>query len=74
MLFRSWLTLPKAIDATRLLPKAVEAGVAFVPGATFFTGERQANTARLSFTLCTPEQIDEGIRRLAVLIAREAKG
>ena len=25
-----WLPLPKAIDATRLLPKAVEAGVAFV--------------------------------------------
>jgi DNA-binding transcriptional MocR family regulator len=69
-----WLTLPESVDASRLFPKAIEAGVAFVPGATFFTGERQTNTARLSFTLCDPKQIEEGIARLGALIAREAKG
>lgn len=63
-----WLTLPEHIDASDLLPKAIEAGVAFVPGGSFFTGTRKANTARLSYTLADPKQIEDGIVRLARLI------
>jgi hypothetical protein len=68
-----WLTLPEAIDASELLRKAIDAGIAFVPGASFFTGARKANTARLSFTLCEPAKIAEGVARLGRLIAQEAR-
>jgi DNA-binding transcriptional MocR family regulator len=61
-----WLTLPESIDAALL---AIDAGIAFVPGGSFFTGARKPNTARLSFSLCDPVQIAEGVGRLGRLIA-----
>jgi hypothetical protein len=41
-----WARLPAGIDAVDLLPKAVERGVAFVPGAAFYAdGRRPAHHA-----------------------------
>ncbi len=63
-----WLTLPRDWDAKALLACSVaEARVAFVPGGAFFTGGEGANTARLSFSLASPETIAEGIARLGRL-------
>ena len=45
-----------------------EAGVAFVPGAAFFHDGRGRNTLRLSYSLATEAQIEDGIARLAQLI------
>jgi 2-aminoadipate transaminase len=68
-----WLTLPPHIDATALLPQAVEAGMAFVPGTTFFpssdTSGGHANTLRLSFVTATPAQIDTAVAALARIVA-----
>lgn len=66
-----WVTLPEGIDSEELLVKALEAGIAFVPGAAFFPDRRQRNTLRLSFSLGEIATIEEGIRRLARLIAVE---
>ena len=66
-----WVELPKALDATALLPRAVEAGVAFVPGASFFVSGAHAHTLRLSFVTVSPEKIEQGVRALAGVI-REA--
>ncbi len=60
-----WLTLPEGMDATALLPKAVAAGVAFVPGSTFFPEGGHGNTLRLSFVTVPPARIAEGIAALA---------
>src|SRR5919204_1040839 len=60
-----WLELPEEIDATQLLGRAGEAGVTFVPGSDFGGG---AATARLAYSFVTPEEIGEGVRRLAALI------
>ncbi len=60
-----WLELPAGIDAEALLPRAVERGVAFVPGAPFYAGPAQANTLRLSFVTVAPEAIERGVRALA---------
>ncbi|MDQ2928676.1 MAG: PLP-dependent aminotransferase family protein, partial [Pseudomonadota bacterium] len=60
-----WLELPAGIDAEALLPRAVERGVAFVPGAPFHAGPAQANTLRLSFVTVAPEAIERGVRALA---------
>ena len=60
-----WVELPPALDATALLPRAVDAGVAYVPGAAFFADKGQgANTLRLSFVTVPPERIAQGVAAL----------
>ncbi len=59
-----WVTLPDGLDATALLPRAVEAGVAYVPGATFFASGPQQHTLRLSFVTVAPDAIRDGVARL----------
>ena len=63
-----WLELPTGVDAEALLPRAVERGVAFVPGAPFFAGEAMKNTLRLSFVTVAPEAIERGVRALAAAL------
>lgn len=66
-----WLELPRGIDAAALLPAAVEAGVAFVPGATFFPAAAaggHAHTLRLSFVTVAPAGIEQGVATLARVI------
>ena len=66
----TWAELPKGIDTTALLPKAVEQHVAYVAGEGFFV-ERDGsgkNCMRLSFGSNPPEKIEEGIRRLGDLL------
>jgi 2-aminoadipate transaminase len=63
-----WLTLPAGTDATALLPKAVERGMAYVPGAAFYADQPQANTLRLSFVTVPPAQITRGIELLAATL------
>ena len=63
-----WVELPAQIDAIALLPKAVEAGVAYVPGAAFFSSAPRANTLRLSFVTVSPERITAGVAALAKVL------
>jgi 2-aminoadipate transaminase len=60
-----WVELPAGIDATALLPKAVELGMAYVPGAAFFAADPRPNTLRLSFVTAPPAQIERGVALLA---------
>lgn len=66
-----WLELPAGLDAGVLLPRAVERGVAYVPGAPFFAGAPRANTLRLSFVTVEPEVIGQAVQALAGVL-REA--
>lgn len=63
-----WVTLPKSIDAMKLLDQSLAARVAFVPGAPFYANEAASNTLRLSFVTVPPERIREGIAILGKLI------
>lgn len=63
--FFVWVTLPGHLDTRALLAEAVERGVTFVPGTDFFPDGRGANSMRLAFCYESPEQIAEGVRRLA---------
>jgi 2-aminoadipate transaminase len=65
--FFSWLTLP-GTDAVDLARRAVEQGVAVIPGTLFFPDGRGGDTLRLSFSLVDEERIDEGIERLGSLL------
>ena len=73
--FYSWVTLPEGLDARAMLPRAVAALVAYVPGTGFFIGdaEQEANrrSLRLSYCYPTPERIEEGVRRLGNVIDDE---
>ncbi len=69
-----WVTLPDGVDATALLPHAVDEGVAFVPGAAFYATDPSVNTMRLSFVTSTPEQIDRGVAAIARVLARGESG
>lgn len=67
-----WLRLPEGMDGKVLLEKALaEERVAFVPGEPFFAEVPAANAIRLSYSLPTDAQIEDGVKRLAGLIGRE---
>jgi len=63
-----WMRLPEGIDATDMLQDAIEHKVAYVPGASSYVDGGGQNTIRLSFSVVSPETIDEGIRRLASVV------
>jgi 2-aminoadipate transaminase len=67
-----WLQLPPALDAAALLPQAVKAGMAFVPGSAFYADRPQHNTLRLSFVTADRPAIDQAIPILAQLLKAQA--
>ena len=69
-----WARLPEGVDAVDLLPKAVDKGVAFVPGAAFYADQGDPRTMRLSFVTASEEQIRIGIQALADAIREAVKG
>jgi 2-aminoadipate transaminase len=64
-----WVELPEGLDAGALLPRAVEAGVAYVPGAPFYCCDPRPSTLRLSFVTVPPEQIERGVALLGRVLA-----
>ena len=63
-----WLVLREDLNAVALLPRAVEAGMADVPGAAFYAQSPRANTLRLSFVTAAPAQIEQGVAALASVL------
>ncbi len=63
--FFVWVTLPPGTDAADLLRAAREEGVDFLPGRSCFPDPADGTShLRLAFSLPTPDQIEEGIKRL----------
>lgn len=69
--FSVWLELPPGRSSDALLDAAVEAGVAFEPGAAFYPEEPRDDRLRLSFSNHPPEEIREGIARLGRVLAEQ---
>jgi 2-aminoadipate transaminase len=69
--FYVWVTLPEGFDAAAMLPRAVTARVAYVPGTAFYADGLGTRQLRLSYCFPTPERIAEGVRRLSGVIAGE---
>ena len=69
-----WVRLPAGMNAVELLPKAVDKGVAFVPGAAFYADHADPRTLRLSFVTASVEQIHIGVAALAQAIRESAQG
>jgi len=58
------LELAAGADAGSVLTQAIDAGVAYVPGQSFFVDGSGANTLRLAYSKETPEKIAEGVALL----------
>jgi 2-aminoadipate transaminase len=65
-----WVELPDGLDAVALLPEAVEAGVAYVPGSPFYCQTPRVNTLRLSFVTVAPPLIEQGVAALGRVLGR----
>ena len=63
-----WARLPKGMDAVELLPKAVEKGVAFVPGLAFYADAADPRSLRLSFVTPSVPEIERGVAALAAAV------
>ena len=69
--FYVWLQLPPGLNAKAMLPRAISARVAYVPGTGFFTGGAGGEFLRLSYCFPEPARIREGVRRLADVVSTE---
>jgi 2-aminoadipate transaminase len=63
-----WLTLPEGVDGDKLSRLAIDGGVTVLPGSKFFANPdvpHPRNHLRIAYSHATPDEVDDGIRRLA---------
>lgn len=68
-----WVRLPEPLDAERLLGKAEEAGVSYLPGRLFAVQRAEAGALRLSFAGLEPARIREGVEILGRIFRAELR-
>jgi 2-aminoadipate transaminase len=59
-----WVEFKGCEDSMKLFEKAIEKGVAFVPGSVFFADKRTSASARMNYTNATCHDIKRGVKRL----------
>jgi 2-aminoadipate transaminase len=69
--FYSWISLPEGIDSGAMLPRAIDALVAYVPGTGFYADGQGRSELRLSYCYPESERVREGVRRLAGVLREE---
>jgi 2-aminoadipate transaminase len=69
-----WAELAKGVNARALLDRSLGRDVAFVPGGSFFPNGGHENTMRLNYSNMPADRIEEGIRRLAAMLAEARSG
>jgi 2-aminoadipate transaminase len=60
-----WVTLNRPVEERMLYTEAVRSGVSFTPGGAVSVDRPQRTSFRLSFSLLEPEDLEEGVKRLA---------
>ncbi|HPS57843.1 MAG TPA: PLP-dependent aminotransferase family protein [Spirochaetota bacterium] len=63
-----WVTLGGITDTSLLLKKSLDKKVAFVPGEAFYPGYGGQSSLRLNFSYPDCNEIEAGIKRIAVVI------
>jgi 2-aminoadipate transaminase len=66
-----WATLPDGLDSKAMMPRAIAARVAYVPGTGFFADGTGRQHMRLNFSFSAPERLREGVRRLASVMEQD---
>lgn len=65
-----WVEMPTHIRTDELLKIAVEFGVAFVPGSSFYADHPQHNTLRMNYTFADQDTMARGMERLDRALAK----
>ena len=60
-----WVTLRRPVEERTLYSEAIRHGVSFTPGGAVTVERQQKTSLRLSFSLVEPEELEEGVKRLA---------
>jgi 2-aminoadipate transaminase len=63
-----WVKLPNGVSASELLPTALKAGIAYVPGKYFYSQVPDDSTLRVNFCNASEDNIIEGVKRLASVV------
>ncbi|GGK93335.1 aminotransferase-like domain-containing protein [Mangrovihabitans endophyticus] len=66
-----WATLPDGLDSKAMMPRAIAARVAYVPGTGFYADGSGTAHMRLNFSFSAPERLREGVRRLSGVMEQE---
>ena len=66
-----WVRLPEVIDTEEMFPRALEHNVAYIVGSAFYVDGSGKNTMRLSFSVNSEDEIEEGIKRLCQVVREE---
>ncbi|MCU7722092.1 PLP-dependent aminotransferase family protein [Actinoplanes sp. KI2] len=66
-----WATLPEGLDSKAMMPRAIAARVAYVPGTGFYADGTGTSNMRLNFSYASPDRLREGVRRLAGVMEQE---
>ena len=69
--FYVWVTLPPEIDTKAMVPKAIAAKVAYVPGTAFYADGFGSWSLRLSYCYPSPERITQGVMALSKVVEQE---
>lgn len=69
--FYLWVVINADINTTDMMPEALNKKVIYVPGEGFYLNNEGKNAMRLSFCNPAPEQIYEGIERLAEVVKEQ---
>ncbi len=69
----AWVTLPEGIDSETMFLDAIKHKVAYVHGKAFHVDGGGSQSLRLNFSYSTNEQIDEGMKRLGLVIQEKIK-
>lgn len=59
-----WINFKACDDSMKLFDRAIQEGVAFVPGSVFFADKRTSSYGRLNYTNSSLEQIEAGVKKL----------
>ncbi len=63
-----WATLPKPMNARDILLRAMDNGVIFMPGESFYPSREDVRSMRLNFTNMSEKDIERGIKILGEII------
>jgi 2-aminoadipate transaminase len=66
-----WATLPDGLDSKAMMPRAIAARVAYVPGTGFYADGTGRSNMRLNFSFSAPDRLREGVRRLSGVMEQE---
>ena len=66
-----WATLPDGLDSKAMMPRAIAARVAYVPGTGFYADGTGRANMRLNFSFSAPDRLREGVRRLSGVMEQD---